>query len=273
MDDMLPHIEELEAYEEGRLEDAEKARFEERLANDQELREELELYRKVRQGLKNDAEEDIGKDDERTLRHMMESYDRENPLEKGIGHQRKRIRRFPYLFYAAAAAVILVLILFLWWGESGNRGRMIAERHYPRDPGLPVLMSDEGHWMDRVMNLYKQKKNALALEKIRELEKEHADNDTLSYYKGVVAYESGKDSLALKAFKRTLQTPSEAFEKQAEFRLAFIYLRNGKTDKAHRRFRAIRTADMHPFRKKAGSILKDMRKASLIPAENQQKDQ
>ncbi len=116
-------FEELEAYVLGTMEEGQRITFEQKLASDPELREELELERENIL-----AVEMAGV--ERTLKDLRAAH--------GTGSTEGGSRWAPLLKYAAMLA--LLLGAGIWWAVRPSAQERVFAQYYHPDPGLPVPM-------------------------------------------------------------------------------------------------------------------------------------
>jgi tetratricopeptide (TPR) repeat protein len=203
-------FEELEAYLLGTMEAAQRNRFEQKLAMDPELRQELELERENIL-----AVEMAGV--ERTLRSLR--------AEQG-GSSMSASRWAPWLKYAAAAALLLGGLAW-WLARPPLEQRMFAQYYQP-DPGLPVPMSvtNDPEFQD-AMVAYKLEEYPEAVAKWNALLGADPGNDTLRYYIASAQLAQGRPAEAIPLFRQVIADTTSAFHGKARWFLYLAYLQMG----------------------------------------------
>jgi hypothetical protein len=203
----------IEAYLLGTMDLATRDRFEEEMAADPLLRDEVELQREnIR------AVELAGVN--RTLQAAGAEYH-----EADASHARGS-----WTIYLKYAAMVAVLILgAVWWlGRPRENERLFAE-YYEEDPGLPVPMSavSDPIFQD-AMVAYKLGDFGEARGKWGELLHAKPDNDTLRFYIGNAYLAEGNAAAAIPLFKAVAEDPASAFRDKARWFLFLACLHEGR---------------------------------------------
>ncbi|MCO6483536.1 MAG: hypothetical protein J5I62_12170 [Flavobacteriales bacterium] len=207
-------FEQLEAYVLGTMEADQRRRFEQRLAEDAELRNELELGREnIR------AVEMAGV--ERTLKTLRAGH--------GAGSTEAGSRWAPLLKYAAMLA--LLLGAGIWWAVRPSAHERVFAQYYHPDPGLPVPMSvvKDPEFQD-AMVAYKLEDYAEAVAKWEPLLQTDPDNDTLQFYIASALLAQGRAADAAPRFDRVASNTASAFQAKARWFLYLAYLRSGNRE-------------------------------------------
>jgi len=255
MEDILKHVELIEAYVEGRLSKQEKQDFEAKLITDTELAEELKLYKTLVAGIKDSGLEK----DKNNLKEELKEVD--NNLDKKSSHGTKTIilKRIKWYYYAAAC--VLLLIIPLYFIVTENPTEKLLSNYYEKDKGLPVLMSGSKNIsLDNAMNLYKQEKYKEAKQAFNELLKDKPMNDTLNYYSALSSFELEKYNKAIKQFTIILQNDTSVFKEKAEYYLGLTYFAVDKIQQAKELFNKIAANPSHRYQEKAQDILRELDK-------------
>lgn len=188
-------------------------RFEQELAADTELREEVELQRENTL-----AVELAGIS--RTLQAARAEHREVAPAPAGPSWT-------TYLKYAAMVAV-LILGAVWWFARPAENERIFAE-YYVEDPGLPVPMSavNDPVFQD-AMVAYKLGDFAEARTKWGNLLEREPDNDTLRFYIANTYLAEGDAKAAIALYKTVSDAPSSAFRDKARWYLFLAYLHEGR---------------------------------------------
>lgn len=208
-------FEAIEAYVLGTMTDDERTRFDQDLAGDADLRQEMELQRE------NILAVELG-----GVTRMMKSISAEQGREERASGSWKQ-----YLKYAAVVTIILSVSLWLLSRPSTNE-RLFAE-HFTADPGLPVQMgaSTDPAFSD-AMVAYKLGDYVEARAKWAPLLQQEPMNDTLRFYIASAALASGDADAAIPLFKELGEQPTSAFQGRSRWYLFLAYVRTGKAEDA-----------------------------------------
>ncbi len=205
-------FEALEAYVLGRLDAAERLRFEQELAADAGLRAELALQR------------------EHILAVEMAGVERQLNLlgSKQGGLRLHSINPGRRWLKVAAMVAVLVAGTWLWTTRPAAHERLYAEYHRP-DPGLPVPMSAtrDPQFQD-AMVAYKLGDHAEAVAKWSILLQSEPGNDTLRYYIASAELAQGHAAAAISLLKGLAEDSVSAFQTKARWYLFLAYLHEGR---------------------------------------------
>lgn len=207
------YIDLFEAYGRGELAEMEVRDFEARLSYDEDFKEAYNHFQQIESGIHEHYRNE--------LRQSLKALDEE--LDKQSSGSSK-IRRLAWSG-ASVAAVLLIGLFVYYQSESSNNYVELAERHWPVEEGLPVKMSAKGRY-DDAMNAFKTENWQAAESELIEL----LPSDTAAYFLGIVSFERGNYSAAVKHFK-TVTTGSK-WAVESDFRLALAYLSLGEKDRA-----------------------------------------
>lgn len=204
-------FEEMEAYLLGRLDARQRLLFEEKLAVDAELRQELELEREHIL-----AVEMAGM--ERTLGSLR--------AQGTVSTAGNGFRWAPWLKVAAMVALLLGGVA--WWLARPPLEQRVFAQYYQPDPGLPVPMSvvKDPVFQD-AMVAFKLEAYSEAVDKWEGLLRERPGNDTLQYFIGSAQLAQGKAKEAIPLFSHVAANASSAFQAKARWFLYLAYLRTG----------------------------------------------
>lgn len=236
MDEILKHIEEIELYYEGKLSEEEKASFENTLANSQELREELELYLKVRKGL-----EVLG--EEKQLKEKLKEADGE------LDNKRKISLWVPMGIAASVIGVIVGLYFLL---QPATDYKQIASKYFVPDSGLPVFMgSNDAVQFNHAMQLYKDGKYRDAKNEFGKL----SNSDTVSYYLGLCKFNT--DENAAQDFDLVFRNEKSIFHAKAGYYETLALLKAGDVKTAKLFLHELAKNDSHPYLQQIHELQKE----------------
>lgn len=208
-------FEAIEAYVLGTMTGDERVRFDQDMAGDADLRQEMELQRE------NILAVELG-----GVARMLKSMSAEQGREERASGSWKQ-----YLKYAAIVTITLSGSLWLLSRPSENE-RLFAE-HFTADPGLPVHMgvSTDPVFGD-AMVAYKLGDYVEARAKWAPLLQQEPTNDTLRFYIASAALASGDADAAIPLFKELDEQTTSAFHDRSQWYLFLSYVRAGKAGEA-----------------------------------------
>lgn len=139
-----------------------------------------------------------------------------------------------------------------------NNSKSIDE-FYIKETGLPNLMSSESaaDW-SKLMQLYKSNELENADELSQKISETKKENDTVNYFKAVIAYDLKKFEIATENFKKIEANKKSVYNADAEFRLGFSLLKSGKKQEAKQQFEKILSNLESPYNSEATTILKEI---------------
>ncbi len=227
-------IERIEAYVEGRMGDAERGAFEERLLADNALVHDLHAYRVTRKAL---------------VDVFAEEHERsaQNGNVVRLNYARKSSWR-----WAAAAAAVLLVGAGAWY-SFGTKASLpeLAERYAVKESALPVLMSgpqDHRNMLDKSMQLFGAGRYDQALAELQRL----PTSDTLAFYAGLCAVELGQDPSV--HFQPVIDDATSGYRAKALYHLMLWQMEHDqRTDAASLLQEQLRITD-HPYRQQLEAL-------------------
>lgn len=224
--DPLINIELIEAWHEGKLDEAGKARVSNLLEIDSQFREEFDLYHTLVAGIKNQKVDEI----KRQLQEIDKELDR---TSENKFHNFKVRKLFGMSLSIAAACVVLIIGISTWIYYVKFGKEAILTQYYVEDPGLPVFMSYESNKeFDEAMNLYKLKDYKQSLAALNVLLLSDPANDTLLYYSGINLLKLDKPDAAEVFFKHVFEIPNSEFRNDARYRQIICMWLLGRKEEA-----------------------------------------
>ncbi len=210
----------IQRFLDNEMSQEERKLFEDQLKKDTSLQEEVLLYRKVNNALKDSSLEDF-----KTELNQIHREHFHTPIIKSI-----RVWRY------AAAIVLLALIgSVIMFMNSGSDPLKAYDKYYE---ALDFFNSkragklNERSEFDHSMEAYNNKQYQLAYEKLSALLHKEPDNLALKLYLGVSAIEIGQIEKAEELFKNILYTNDPFYIQEAEWYLSLIYIKQNKIEKA-----------------------------------------
>ena len=162
-------------------------------------------------------------------------------------------KRQPYLKYAAVLIPFVAIAGYFLLNTSKS-----IDTYFIKDTGLPNLMSTSENDWNKLMQLYKSNELENAYKLSEEIGKKKINNDTVIYYKAVIAYDLNKFEMANENFKNISANKQSIFQADAEFRLGFSLLKSGKKEEAKQQFEKVKSNSENPFNTDAATILKEV---------------
>ena len=205
-------IERIEAFVEGRMSDAERHAFEERLGTDSALVDEVHAYRVTRKALAQVfAEQQQGK------------AHNDNVVRPPLTPKRTWV-------WAAAASVALLLGVGSWY-FLGSKTSLpeLAECYAVHESPLPVLMSapqDHHSELDKSMQLFGADRYDQALAELDLL----PTSDTVAFYAGLCELGIGQDPSA--RFQPVIDNDKSMYQAKALYHLMLWHLEQGRRSDA-----------------------------------------
>lgn len=227
-------IERIEAYVEGRLSDAERHAFEERLDMDGALVDELNTYRITRNALVDGFAEDA-----------------ERAAQNGKVVRLDKARQSTWR-WAAAAAVLLLLGAGAWYLQNAKASLPeLAERYAVRESPLPVLMAgpaDHQNVLDKSMQLFGAGRYDQALAELDRL----PASDTVAFYSGLCAVELNQDPSA--RLQPVVDDATSGYHAKALYHLMLWQMKHDRrSDAVHLLQEQLRISD-HPYRQQLEAL-------------------
>lgn len=244
-------FDQLEAYLDGTLPEAERGAFEARLATDSTLREEVAAQRALRRALSVQAFR-------QELQRARERQEATGQSDQGT--QKGRVIRprwgwSTWQTYAVAASVAVVMAGLWVWQSGGYRSpeqRTFEQFYRPEDRARGGCPSDLP-----AFDLYAARNYEAALAQASA----QPDDSTrcLVYFRGLNYLALDQSAEAIASFTEALRAPEPLIRTRAEWYLALAYLQGDRPGEARRvlaRIAGDRTAE-NPYRARAQRILNE----------------
>ena len=185
---------------------------------------------------------------------LQQAFDKTQDKIEAIALGTKQAqKRHPYLKYAAVLIPFVAIAGYFLLNTSKS-----IDTYFIKDTGLPNLMSTSENDWNKLMQLYKSNELESAYQLSEEISKKKRNNDTVIYYKAVIAYDLNKFEMANENFKNISANKQSIFQADAEFRLGFSLLKSGKKEDAKQQFEKVQSNSESPFNTDAATILKEV---------------
>lgn len=211
-------LELIDRYLQDRLQDTELASFEERMAADSDWQQKVNEVRLLSLGIS-----------EAALEEKLDRFHTEmNRPALKIAHKKDNRKKW----LAAAAVIVIVILGGVQLFQKPAHEKLFAA-YYKPDPGLPVVMGEEGksnYTLYDGMIDYKEGNYTKAIEKWKSIGDSHTD--TLSYYMGLANMSAGNMEQAVKYLDDVLGKEGNVYQQKATWYLALIYIKQDNKEAA-----------------------------------------
>ena len=249
MTEDLKHIEQIEQYCEGKMSQAEKSAFEAELLLNEELNEELELYKKIVDSFKITKEDSI----RTNLRRIDVELD--NNMS-GKANDSFSMNKYRNNFAIAASIAIFIGLTSYFMFFYSSTDKLIASFEV-EEPGLPVLMGGGANIIfDDAMSAYQQNDYQTSLTILQNLSKENPTSDTLNYFIAIIYAKTKRPNEAIPFFEKVVLNSNSIFRSKASYQLGLCYWRTNDIHKSREIFQQISSDDNSLFSKNAAEIMK-----------------
>ncbi|CAM6004419.1 unnamed protein product [Sphagnum balticum] len=238
------------------MSESERIDFENRLAQDAELKSEFEIYQSIISEVRNKAKRDTLKDKLRIADREMDMSVADREMDMSVAVTRHINRFAAYRIAASVILIVSVSTFFLYRHE--NKYNSIASAYWENDNGLPVTMGDAPSNFDRLMNAYKLRDYRLFHAIISSMPVGQLNSDTLLYYKAIIDHEQKNDKSATVEFQNIAVSQTSVYREKAQYRLALIYISNNQIPEAKHLLSFIASDPTSQYADRAKAILKEL---------------
>ncbi len=241
----------IERFLRGEMSPEELNWFEKEIEGNQQLRNEIELHKKIDLVLSD--KELIELKNQLDLIHQ----EIEEVTENGHGAIRKIYRR---VYYSAAALVVGVLIFTLYLTNRNFTTQKLLDRFYEPDVASVTFRGTDSNkdLLAKAMDLYNNKEYGQAIEIFETILQEDKSKIGLNLYSGISHMEIQKYSAANERFRRIIDNKPNPFVESATWYLGMCYLFTENTDKALEQFETLVNTDGY-YRRDAKRIIRRMK--------------
>ena len=177
----------------------------------------------------------------------------ENKIDTIVSKTKPTQHRNNYLKYVAVFIPFVAIAGYFLLNNSKS-----IDNFYIKETGLPNLMSNNKNDWSKLMQLYKSNELEKAYDLSEKISETKEENDTLHYFKAVIAYDLKKFKIANEEFKKVVTKNESSFYFDAEFRLGFSLLKSSKKQEAKRQFEKVKSNTENPYNGDAKIILNEI---------------
>lgn len=232
-----PLFEQIEAYLLNTMDASERRQFETAMSDDVQLRNEVNLQRKLVATVQTAFPVDTA------FRHIH-IQDSSTPARKMV-----------FKWWMAAAAILLIAAVWFYQSTTLTPDKLFA-RYFYTDPGLPVAMSStsEYSFYDGMVS-YKEGNYDKAIEIWSRLKQDGLPTDTLQYFLGVASLNKNDYTSALQYLLPLTENKTGEWHDKAIWYLALTYLKTNNIPEALIRLKEL------PDDRQAQALLKELQKS------------
>lgn len=239
-------------YLDGELNPVEVRDFEEAMAQDHELREELDLYRDVNEALSDTEVLDL-------RAQLNEIHEELTPqIEKITRRSSKRVLRYAV---AASLAVIISLGTYSLFFKKVNDSKLVSQFYKPYDVTLVnrSANSELTSILGEALFFYDNSNYQKAVVLFEEILDNHPDMMASQLYLGISNMELKEYTKAGKSFNTVIKQNDNLYIEQAEWYLGMVYVLTDQKEKARKQFRKIKQSEGY-YRDEAARILRKLKR-------------
>ncbi|HRQ49935.1 MAG TPA: hypothetical protein PLR74_05330 [Agriterribacter sp.] len=202
----------IDRYLNDHLPVAERAAFEQRLADQQDWRQKVEEIRLISLGIR-----------EWMLEQRLEAF------EENVPAAIVPVKKTDWKKWLVAASVIVLVVAGAWLLFREPENEKLFAAYYKPDPGLPVGMGGNSSnyiFYDGMVD-YKEGNYTVAIEKWKSVGDRYAYTDTLNYYLGLACMGAGNMEQAVQYLGKVFEKDSSPYTQKAIWYQALAYIKLG----------------------------------------------
>jgi hypothetical protein len=250
----------IEAYLTNELSATDAQAFEQEMAADTALQEEVQTQRTLRMGLHALAiEQRLQRARQRVLEIEKEAFQpvagqQETPVRPLPGHT----KTIPWRYWAAAASVVLGFSFGVYWYQQQDVPELAYAETMSSDQltkGLPADLkpTDRQRIMDAISG-YRAGRYDEVIDKLKIPSADRRTRYYQSYFLGLSYLADKQPEKAIQPLTDALGTLSVPLRQKANWFLALAYLKNKEKEKALPILESIRIDRAHPYRELADQV-------------------
>jgi|GEM_PF-933803 len=248
------HLDALERFADGALDEAAQEAFEQRLTTDTDLATAHAAYEQFAADLRWAAGHDTLRLRLHLLNHRLDQ--RITSLARlqriGRGHQRRS------LLWATAALLVALGTAIAWW--TTNRAPQPEENwasYYRFDPALALSPAQERSHplLAQALAEYHAGHYPTALHTLGRLSPNEIGADTLSYYRGLFLLQSGDNQAAQPPLRRLAEVMGGPLSRRALYHLGMAYWQTQQPAAARDALRRVAADSLNPYQANASRVL------------------
>ncbi len=211
---MEDRYDKIQAYIHGELEAADHQAFEQEIANNPELRQEVDLHRMADDSIELLIEQDLRADLEDLASESADSAS-DDEAESG-GARIVNIRRFTRRLAVAASVLVVIGFFGAFYQGSNYTDRALARDFYGETSGLRSTSTTPGDALSEGRTLLQNEQYSAAAAFFASVDNPQLTTEA-TYYEGLAHYGDEAYLEAMAAFDEVLATDDVRFREKAEF--------------------------------------------------------
>ncbi|WP_324674126.1 tetratricopeptide repeat protein [Hymenobacter sp. GOD-10R] len=251
--DLRPYLELLERFADGQMTPDEQEQFEERLEQDEELRQAHAAYEQITADLRWVAGHE-------TLRLRLEMLDRRlDQRETAISRMQHQQRHTQNRWVAIVVGVLVLAMAFwIFTRRPSPIPAVTWEQYYQPDPGLSPSETDGNlrPLLAESMSQYREGQYAAALRSLRRVPTNNLGQDTLLYYTGIFLLRDGDAAGARTFLRRVSQQPKVSLARKALYHLGMAHWQANQLSEANAVLKQVAADADNPYQQAARKVLK-----------------
>ncbi len=250
--DFRAHLDELERFADGGLDEQAQAAFEQRLATDDALAAAYAAYEQFAADLRWAAGHDALR---LRLRRLDQQLDERGTALVRLRHRARRHQR-RWLAWAGAA-LAGALAAGGWWAARPALPPDAWASYYRPDPALALLPAQASArpLLAQALAEYRAGHYPAALHTLGRLSPNDVGADTLSYYRGLFLLQAGDNQAAQAPLHRLAQPTGGPLAGRARYHLAMAYWQAQQPATALAALRLVAADSLNPYRASARRVL------------------
>lgn len=211
---------EIEAFLEGRLDEAGERRVQQQMHTDVVFRKKVETVQELSVGI-----EEAG-----LLEHLKATHKKAFAGIVSTATTTTARKVFSLKKWLVAASVLVAVVTGVFYLNSRNA---VFKEFYRPDEGLPTYMGvTDNYIFDKAMVDYKTGEFQTAVGGWKQLLQQTPDSDTLNYFIGSALLADKKEKEAVRFFDKVIAIPCSAFIQEARWYKALALIKDGKKEDA-----------------------------------------
>lgn len=232
-------LERIDKYLHQKLDEAELAVFEQRLATDMEWNEKVQEVKMLSLGIQEEA--------------LMNKLDVFHQAVSAHTASKPKVIEVNWVKRLAIAATLILgitTVSWLFFSQKTGTEKLYAS-YYKPDPGLATLMGvSDNYEFENAMVDYKTGDYTKALDTWLKMQQENPDNDTLQYFIASAYLAKEDEEQAAVYFDKVINRQESVFLQDARWYKALLLLKQGKKEEAVILLKATEHADKEALLRK-----------------------
>jgi len=222
MKNISKYSKKIQKYLDNELSESELSEFEGLIKKHSELRDEIQLYRKVSSAIADPSLENF--------KNELDQIHVQN-FGSGISINTKQSKQW-YLIAASFVILVTLASVFLFQGSEVNSSDVFEKYYHPLESNYSRSIDDKFDAFGLAMNDYNNEHYDFAFAQFSEIVDINSENYAARLYLGVCGIEIGEYKTAENQFKMIIESKDAFFIQDAEWYLSLLYLKMNQLEKA-----------------------------------------